>query len=222
MELCLDAGSAQAQSVGEVLVAEDVQLSNLDVGRRQLGRIGDSRGCGGGGYVRATGRVPQQSAPAGDVVVVLLYDVPDDVRIDGGGAVVQHRIDEDLPGDGRAGVVAGHDRHGGGQAAAGALAHHCDPRPVDAELFGVLVHPPQSGVGILNLRRIAVLGSQPVATDSIGVPLADTYPARNLSDRSMLPPIMPPPCVYSTAEPGAQPFLAYQRIGICAPSGAVA
>ena len=53
-------------------------------------------------------------------------------------------------------------------------------------------------------------------------PLADTYPARGLSSRSMLPRIMPPPCVYSTAEPGAEPFLAYQRIGICAPSGAVA
>jgi hypothetical protein len=59
-------------------------------------------------------------------------------------------------------VVAGHDRHGGGQAAAGALAHYCDPLPVDAELFGMLVQPPQSGVDVMNLGRIAVLGSQPV------------------------------------------------------------
>jgi hypothetical protein len=74
VELYLDTGPAEAQSVGEVLVAEDVQLPDLDVGRRQLGRIGDARGCGGGGHVRAAGRVSQQGAPAGDVVVILPQD----------------------------------------------------------------------------------------------------------------------------------------------------
>jgi hypothetical protein len=51
-ELEGDAGLAEARGVGEGLVAEDVELADLDVGGRQPGGLGDAgRGAGvlGGG-----------------------------------------------------------------------------------------------------------------------------------------------------------------------------
>ena len=49
------AGLAEAQGVGEVFVAEHVELGDLDVGGRQPGRVGDAGQGGVGGGVRAAG-----------------------------------------------------------------------------------------------------------------------------------------------------------------------
>ena len=50
------AGLAEAQGVGEVFVAEHVELGDLDVSERQPGRVGDAGQGGVGGGVRAAGR----------------------------------------------------------------------------------------------------------------------------------------------------------------------
>ena len=47
------AGLAEAQGVGEVFVAEHVELGDLDVGGRTPGRVGDAGQGGVGGGVRA-------------------------------------------------------------------------------------------------------------------------------------------------------------------------
>jgi hypothetical protein len=49
------AGLAEAQGVGEVFVAEHVELGDLDVGGRTPGRVGDAGRGGVGGGVRAAG-----------------------------------------------------------------------------------------------------------------------------------------------------------------------
>jgi hypothetical protein len=49
------AGLAEAQGVGEVFVAEHVELGDLGVGGRQRGRVGDAGRGGVGGGVRAAG-----------------------------------------------------------------------------------------------------------------------------------------------------------------------
>lgn len=49
------AGLAEAQGVGDVFVAEHVELGDLDVGGRTPGRVGDAGQGGVGGGVRAAG-----------------------------------------------------------------------------------------------------------------------------------------------------------------------
>jgi hypothetical protein len=54
---------------GEGLVAEDVELADLDVGGQQPGRVGDAGWGGGGRGVRVADGVAEQGLPAGAVVV---------------------------------------------------------------------------------------------------------------------------------------------------------
>ena len=67
------AGLAEAQGVGEVFVAEHVELGDLGIGRRQPGRAGDAGQGGAGGGVRAAGgpvsrpEPGQRRAPAASV-----------------------------------------------------------------------------------------------------------------------------------------------------------
>ena len=68
MEVELDgyAGLAEAQGVGEVFVAEHVELGDLVVGGRQRGRVGDAGQGGVGGGVPAPACEPAgaRTAPA--------------------------------------------------------------------------------------------------------------------------------------------------------------
>jgi hypothetical protein len=58
------AGLAEAQGVGEVFVAEHVELGDLDVGGRQRGRVGDvGRGGVGGGVRRPPTQLPGLARP---------------------------------------------------------------------------------------------------------------------------------------------------------------
>ena len=77
------------------------------------------------------------------------------------GAPVEHRIDQHLPRQRGPAAVAGHQREGGGEPAAGAFAHHHDPRRIDAEAGGVLGQPQQRGVVVLlraGKRRLRARG----------------------------------------------------------------
>jgi CBS domain-containing protein len=85
------------------------------------------------------------------------------VRVHGaGGAVVQHRIDEQLVGDRHLTAVAGQDGQCGGESAPGARAADHDPAAVDAEARGVVVDPAQGGVAVVDLARRSGLRCQPV------------------------------------------------------------
>ncbi len=66
------------------------------------------------------------------------------------GAMVEHRIDQHLPGNHRAASVAGHQRQRGGKATAGALAHDHDALDIDAERLGMGDEPREPGIAILD------------------------------------------------------------------------
>ena len=85
---------------------------------------------------------------------------------------------QELQAQPRAAAVASQQRHARGQAAAGALAADRDPVGVHAELRGVLGHPHQGGVAVLErgrervLRRQAVVDGDHDRTDLGGDPAA--------------------------------------------------
>ena len=62
VELDRHAGAAELGRVGEVLVAEDVDLADLDVGRRQAGRVLEAGRRRRGRDVRPAGGVAEQRA----------------------------------------------------------------------------------------------------------------------------------------------------------------
>jgi hypothetical protein len=75
VELNRDTGAAELRRVGGVLVAEDVDLADLDVGGRQAGRVLEPGWGGRGGYVGSAGRVAEQRRPRGGAVVIGPKDV---------------------------------------------------------------------------------------------------------------------------------------------------
>lgn len=160
-----DVGDGQLARVLDVLVAEEVEGADVDVGRRQAGGVGDA----GGRRVRRDGvarlaglhggdRVARHGGPRSQVVPV----VPDDkrtqavVRLDG--AVVEHRVDEDLFGQRRRQVpVAREDGARRRHTAAAAIAHDRDARRVDVQRGRVRVQPRQAGEAVFCHGRAAVL-----------------------------------------------------------------
>jgi hypothetical protein len=64
------ARTAEGQRVGDVFVAEDVELPDLDVGRRQTGGVGEPGGSGRRVDRLVGDSFSEQGVPAGDVVVV--------------------------------------------------------------------------------------------------------------------------------------------------------
>ncbi len=74
-----------------------------------------------------------------------------------GGAVVQHREDQVLEGDGDFLAVAGQQRQCGGQPPAGAFAADDDAAPIHVQRVGLAVQPRQGGVAVLDrsgMRRL--------------------------------------------------------------------
>lgn len=69
-ELGGHAGSRQPARVVDVLISEDVEVTEIDIGRRQAGQVGRAGRRRVWGHVVTTGRLSQQGTPAGEVVVV--------------------------------------------------------------------------------------------------------------------------------------------------------
>ena len=69
---------------------------------------------------------PSSARPAGDVVVVGPRQERRSSCGSGIVAVVEHRVDQQLLGDGRAAAIARQQAHAGSQPAPGAVAHHRD------------------------------------------------------------------------------------------------
>src|SRR6185437_11854912 len=82
----------------------------------------------------------------------------------GGGLVpvVDHRVDRHLELDRGTAAVTGQHHGGDGEPAARAAAVDGQPVRVEAELGRVGGHPEQSGVAVLDRRRVRVLRGQPV------------------------------------------------------------
>ncbi len=143
VELDLDASAAETLGVGKVLVAEYVELSDLDVGGRQPREVGRAGRGGVRRNVWPADRITEQRALPGAVVVIRPEREWRNGRIGHGVAVVEHRIDQYLPSQGRAAPVAGQQSERRGQTAAAAVAHDRDPARVDAQLGGVRAEPAQ-------------------------------------------------------------------------------
>jgi hypothetical protein len=87
----------------------------------------------------------------------------------GSGSVVrvEHRVDEQLPGEGDP-VVTGEDRDGGGNSAASAVAHDGDACGIDAEIVGPFPQPCHSGEAVRRSRTCGCLGGGPVVDGEHG------------------------------------------------------
>ena len=78
------------------------------------------------------------------------------------GAVVDHRVHEQLEGDGRTTGVAGALGERRGQSPAGAAAADSDAAGVDAQLLGVVVQPAQGGGAVVEGCGEGVFGGEAV------------------------------------------------------------
>jgi hypothetical protein len=143
------AGGEAAPSVVDGFVPEDVQLDDLHVERGQVDQIGrPGRRRVGRHVVTAVGRA-EVRLPHGDVVAVrpAVHAGQRVIRLDG--AIVQRRVHQDLPRDGRSAPVTGQQRQRGGHGPAGAVTHDGDASGVDTEFAGVLGKPRQLRSSVL-------------------------------------------------------------------------
>jgi hypothetical protein len=124
-------------------------------------------------YSRGTGLVTQQGVPAGVVVVVGPAGEGHQSRIGDRGAVIEHRVDQDLPGHGQA-SVAGQQRCPGGEPSTAAVAHQRDAARVDGEFARVRGWPGQAMIAVFYRARVQVLGGAAIVDPSIGMPLSAT------------------------------------------------
>ena len=170
MQISRDARDGEPARVLDVLVAEDVELADLDVGRGQVGGVGEARGRRVGrdaseavaaGGLHVGDRVARHGGPGGQVVIVAPDHEGHERRVGRDVAVVQHRVDEDLFGEGRGQVaVAGYQGGRRRDAAAAAVAHHGDAGRVHVELDGVVVQPAQARETVFGQGWAALLLSQ--------------------------------------------------------------
>ena len=169
------AGLPDPLGVVDVLGAEAVRRADVDERRRQAGEVGRPGRRGVGRDVRAAAGVAEQRRPA-DLVGRRFHIRPPAIWWTDGRvvAVVEHRAHQQLPGERRAAPVAGHQRQGSRETAAGAAADEHDPVRVDAQLVRVLRRPDQPGVAVLDragvrrLRRQPVLDRHQRGTDLLG------------------------------------------------------
>ena len=167
MQIGRDARDGEPARVLDVLVAEDVELADLDVGRGQVGGVGEAGGrrvggdageAGAAGGLHVGDGIARDGGPRGQVVLVAPDHEGQERRVGRDVAVVQHRVDEDLFGERWGQVaVAGHQRRRRRDAAAAAVAHDGEPGRVHVELGGVLVEPAQAGVAVFGQGGAALL-----------------------------------------------------------------
>ena len=145
----------------DVLVAEHIDRSDHDGGRGQAAQVlgpGRSRvdrdiaGVGGAAEI----------GPPAEHVGILVPDRCGEGARHVGVAIVDHRVDQQLMGDGHLTAVAGEQGQAGRQSAAGAGSPDDQAVKVDAQLAGVANRPEQPGVAVLQGRGVGSLGRQPV------------------------------------------------------------
>src|SRR5438067_936589 len=162
VQFSTDPDTVQVPGIGDAFISEDVELAHLDVGRRKPGEVRKTSGRGVGGNVRAPEVGSEQCTPAGYVVVVAPRNPCRESRVWRGVSVVEHRVDENLFGDGRPTLVTRIDRETCCDATASAVAHDRNARRVDAEFGGVRCEPLQTcvavryGDGCRTFRRLAI------------------------------------------------------------------
>ena len=200
------AGIRQPAGVGDVLVAEDVQVADVDVGVGKPGQIGRAGGCGVRRNVVTAGLVAEQCTPAGEVVVIGPRQKPQQrrCRVSQAGRRASGRS-----------AAAGQRRDHRGRAPSGTRrppAHRprCRPsrragpdRNPACPVFG---QPLQRRIAVFDGRRVRMLGRDAVVDHAASArPDSATY---SRTARSYIAPmwsrlkIMPPPWRYSTALPG--------------------
>src|SRR5690349_9318837 len=109
MELSTDPSAIQPQGEPDVFVAEDVELTDLDVRRWQAAELLQATSGGIRGYVITARLGAQQGAPPSRVVVVRPRGIGRQLGIRLDVAVIQHRVDQDLLRDCWAAVVPSKD-----------------------------------------------------------------------------------------------------------------
>ena len=77
-------------------------------------------------------------------------------------AIVEHRIDELLEGEGIFAAVARQQRQRRGKAAARAFAHHADPGRIETLFGGVGEDPGKAGIAVLDRAGKHGLGREPI------------------------------------------------------------
>jgi Dolichyl-phosphate-mannose-protein mannosyltransferase len=158
-------GIGEPARVGEVLVAEDVEITDIDVGVGQAAEVGGACGRGVWRDLLGTCTAAEQCAPAGDVVVIGPGEERHQLGIGRGRAVVEHRIDQQLLGHGRPAAVASQQANARRKAATCAVPHHRDPGRVHSERRRMLGKPLQRRVTVLHRGGVRMLGRDPVVDD---------------------------------------------------------
>ena len=157
------AGRRQPRGVPDDLSPEDVQVAGIEVGGREPAQIRLPRRRRVGRHVRAARTITEQGAPPGEVVVVGPHHALDgDLRVDNRGAVVEHRIDQQLQRQRRPSAVTGHQGDRGRQRPAGTVTDHRQSSRIDAELRRLRGQPLQRRVAVLGRGGMGMFGGGPV------------------------------------------------------------
>jgi hypothetical protein len=120
----------KALRIADALVSKDVQFTDFDVRVGQTREVSCASGRRFSWYFGSADRVTEQRMPTGVIVVVTPSGVRHQERVRCGVAIVEHGIDQDLPGEGNA-AITGLQRCGRSETATRAVAHHSDPQRVD-------------------------------------------------------------------------------------------
>ena len=154
------AGGLQRRGVAQAVVADRVVLGDLHEGTRQPAEVGGVQRRG----VRLPRVLTAEVVVAEGDAVGLAEDRRVRVLVDRGARQRQvgRRVEQALEGDGRSGAVAGHEADDRREVAAGAVAHHGDPRRVGAELGSARDEVDERRVAVVGRRRPAVGRRQPV------------------------------------------------------------
>ena len=137
----------QPPCILDILVAEDIEIANVDVHGRQICRIRHAcrrsvgRDVSDAGFHLVHG-LTEDGGPGCQVVLVAPGQEGRQVLVGFDVAVVEHGVEEDLLGERRGEfAVAGEDGGCGGAAAAATVTHNGDTGRVDVELGGVVTEP---------------------------------------------------------------------------------
>ena len=156
-------GLAEPPRVLGVLLQEQLDVADGEVGGRQAGEIGAPGRGRRGRHLRGAAPAREVRTPAHAVRPVVPHPVVERVeRCVGSGAVIEHGREEPLRAWLRPVLVVQALDQPRGEASAGALTADRDPVRGDAELRGVREHPLPRGMHVLVRGGEGVLGSEAV------------------------------------------------------------
>src|SRR5579871_635848 len=163
IEFTRHAGRSQPLGITDVFLVEEIESPDPNPGRRQTGEIFAASWHSVSTIFLCCGTVTEVGDPCGEV----LRRSPQEfaapaVTCFHCGAVIQHRVDEDLKCRRYFANVMCSLRQRGTESTSGTGTAYCDASCIDAQCRGVVVQPFQSDVAVIQRSRKRVLRGKPV------------------------------------------------------------